>query len=109
MISTCKTQKKRWLVQMNGSGVADLVKTTSSTNFTWPTTFGRRHHSHPYSILYASLWGLHPYVTSKIGSPKTWSFDVPQLWTITFLSNQIFFANTSEISYSLQKDLSNGV
>jgi len=62
---------------VNGSGGADLVRTTSSTKFTWPATFGRRHHSHPYSILYASLWGLHSNVTSKIGSPKTRSFVVP--------------------------------
>jgi hypothetical protein len=94
---------------VNGSGVANLVRTTSSTNFTWPATFGRRHHSHPYSILYASLWRLYPNVTSKIGSPKIGSFVVPQLWTFTFLPNQVFFANTSEISYSPQKDLSNGV
>jgi hypothetical protein len=37
-------------------------------------TFGARHHSPPYSILCAFLWGLHPNVTfprdSKWGVPK---------------------------------------
>ncbi len=47
---------------------------TLSTSFTRPTTFGRRHHSHRYSILCASLQGLHPNVIfpqdSQVGIPK---------------------------------------
>jgi hypothetical protein len=59
---------------LNENGVTDLVGTTSSTSFTRPATFGRRHHSPPYSIFCASLWGLHPNVTfphdSQVGVPK---------------------------------------
>ncbi len=31
--------------------MVDLIGTTSSINFTRPTTFGKKHHSPPYSIL----------------------------------------------------------
>jgi hypothetical protein len=59
---------------LNGSGAIDLIRITLSTSFTRPTTFGRRHHSPPYSIIYASPWGLHPNVTfprySQVGVPK---------------------------------------
>jgi len=54
--------------------VADLIITTSSSNFTWPTTFGKRHHSLPYSILFDSPWRLHSNNTfsqdSQMGVPK---------------------------------------
>jgi hypothetical protein len=33
--------------RLNGSGAMDLVRTTSSTSFTQPMTFGRKHHSLP--------------------------------------------------------------
>jgi hypothetical protein len=59
---------------LNGSGAMNLVGTTSSISFTQPITFGRRHHSPPYSILCASPHGLHPNVTfpwdSQVGVPK---------------------------------------
>jgi hypothetical protein len=67
MGSTCITKKKGWLVQVE-SGVPDLVRTTSSTSFTWPITFGKRRHSLPYNIFYA-------FPTGKIGTlvvPKFW-------------------------------------
>jgi len=48
---------------LSENGVMDLVGTTSSISFTQPTTFGRRHHSPPYSILCAFPWGLHLNVT----------------------------------------------
>jgi hypothetical protein len=74
MISTWLTKKRKRLVQLNESGVVDLIMTTLSTNFTWPTTLGRRHQSPPYSILCASPQGLHPNVTfpwdSQVGVPK---------------------------------------
>ncbi len=59
---------------MNGSGAMDLVGTTSNTIFTRLATFGRRHHSPPYSIFCAFPWGLHPNVIfpwdSQVGVPK---------------------------------------
>jgi hypothetical protein len=52
----------------------DLIKTISNTNFTWPTTFERRHHSPPYSILCVFPHGLHPNVIfpwdSQVKVPK---------------------------------------
>jgi hypothetical protein len=52
----------------------DLVGTTSSISFKQPATFGRWHHSPPYDIFCAFLWGLHPNVTfpcdSQMGVPK---------------------------------------
>jgi hypothetical protein len=54
--------------------VANLIGTTLSRNFTWPATFGRRHHSPPYNIFCASPQGLHPNVIfpqdSQVGIPK---------------------------------------
>jgi hypothetical protein len=42
--------------------------------YTTPVTFRRRHHSPPYSIFYAFMWGLHSNVTfprdSQIGVSK---------------------------------------
>jgi len=56
---------------LNASGAINLIGTTSNTSFTWPTTFGRRHHSRPYNILYDSTWGLHPNdIFSEVGVPK---------------------------------------
>jgi len=52
----------------------DLVGTTSRTSFTRPTTFGKRHHSPPYSILCTFLFIPHPNVTfsqdSQVKVPK---------------------------------------
>ncbi len=69
-----KPKKKGNLCKLNESGVVDLVGTTLNISFTQPTTFGRRHHSPPYSILYAFPWGLRPNVTfvrdSQVGVLK---------------------------------------
>jgi hypothetical protein len=40
--------------------MTNLIGTISSTSFTQPTTFGRRHHSPPYSIICVFPRGLHP-------------------------------------------------
>jgi hypothetical protein len=45
MKSTCTIEERRQLLQLNASGAMDLERTILSTNFKWPTTFGRRHHS----------------------------------------------------------------
>jgi hypothetical protein len=59
---------------LNENGAMDLIRTTSSISFTWPTTFGRRHHSPPYNISCVFPWGLHPNVIfpkdSQMGVPK---------------------------------------
>jgi hypothetical protein len=66
--------KKSGHCKLNGSGEMDLIRSTLSTSFTRPTTFGKRHHSPPYSTFYVFLWGLHPNVTfpwdSQVGVPK---------------------------------------
>jgi len=85
---------------LNGSGVVDLVKTTSNINFTWPATFGRRHHSPLPIIYFVSLYEDYIQMSFFFGSPKIGSLVVPQFWTFTFFSNQVFFENTSTISYS---------
>jgi len=52
----------------------DLVGTTSSTSFKQPATFGRKHHSPPYSVFCAFPQGLHLNVIfpwdSEVGVPK---------------------------------------
>jgi hypothetical protein len=68
--------------KLNGSGVMDLVGTTSSTSFTRSATFGRRHHSPPYNIFYALLWRLHPNVTF----PWVFRMGVPKLELLLFLN-----------------------
>jgi len=40
MKSTYTTEKIRRSVELNTSGVADLIGTTSGTSFTQPATFG---------------------------------------------------------------------
>jgi hypothetical protein len=44
-----------------------------------------------------------------LGSPKIGTLVVSKLWTIIFLSNQVFFENARAISYIPQKDLSNNI
>jgi hypothetical protein len=83
---------------LNGSGVTDLVRTISSTSFTWPATFGRKDHSPPYNIFYASLKGLHPNVTFPQDSQM--GIFVPKLWKLIFFQIDFFFENARAISYS---------
>ncbi len=63
--------------------MADLIGTTSGTSFTQLATFGKRHHSLPYSILCDSPRKLHPNDIfsqySHVGVPKlelllSWNF-----------------------------------
>ncbi len=51
-----------------------LVKTTSSTSFTQPATFGKRHHSPCYSIYFAALRGDYIQMSLFFGTP-TLAFD----------------------------------
>ncbi len=96
---------------MNESGAINLVETTLSTSFTWFITFGKRHQSLPYSIICAflgdymqmSLFSRFPNESPRIGT-----FVVPEFWMFISLSNQVFFENARAISYSPQKNLSNG-
>ncbi len=41
--------------------------------------------------------------------PKTGILVVPKLWTLIFFSNKVCFENAKAISYSLQKNLCNGL
>jgi hypothetical protein len=77
----------------------NLLRTTSNTSFKWPTTFGTRHHSPPYSIFCASPWGLHPNVTFCLD----FQMRVPKIWTFISFSNQVCFDNVKAISYIPQK------
>jgi hypothetical protein len=71
---TYTTKQRRQLVEIDASCVTNLIRTTSSSSFTQPSTFGKGHHSLPYSILSNFLHGLHPNGTSfrdsQLGVPK---------------------------------------
>jgi hypothetical protein len=86
----------------------NLVGTTSNTSFTWPVTFGRRHHSPPYNTLYASPQGLHPNGIF-LESPKIGTLVVMKHWMLISLSNQVCFEHMRAISYSPYKNISSGV
>ncbi len=68
-------QERRRLVQVEWKWCDKFSRDSSSISFTWPATFGRRHHSPPYSILCASLQGLRPNVTF----PRNSQMEVPKL------------------------------
>ncbi len=93
--------------------MVDLIGTTSSTSFTRPTTFGKRHHSPPCNILCDFLWGLHPndifFLGFPSGSPKLGTLFVLKLWMLISSSNQICLNHERQISYSLQKNISKNV
>ncbi len=113
MRSICTTKKKGGQCKFNGNGATNLVRTISSISFTQLATFGRRHHSPPYSILCASLRGRHPNVTfpwdSQVGVPKlrlllSQNFGHSYIFEIKFvlrMRNKYFIA--------FKKDLSKGV
>ncbi len=110
--STCTTNEKRWLMQVECKWFGGFKGTTLNTSFTWPATFGRRPSSLPYNILHDSPWSyiqmtFFPRLSS--GHPKIGTFIVSKLWTLIFISNKICFENEMAISYSAQKNLSNGV
>ncbi len=74
MRSTYITKKRRRLMQVEWKWCNRLSWDNFRHKLYMARTFGSRHHSPPYSILCASLWGLHPNVTfpqdSKWGVPK---------------------------------------
>ncbi len=84
-------KKKGIQCKLNRRGVIDLIRTTSNINFTRPTTFGRRHHTPPYIILYASPWRLHLNVIFLWDS-QNWDFCCPKTLNIHifFKSNQFW-------------------
>jgi hypothetical protein len=97
---------------LNASGAVNLVGTTSNTSFTIAVTFGRKHHSFPYSILCDSSQGLHPngifFQDSQVGVSKLklllfWNFGCLYI----FKSN--LFGSCDTIFYNLQKDFSNNI
>ncbi len=94
---------------MNANGATDLVGTTSSTSFTWPATFGRRHHSLPYSIFCDFQHELHSngifFRRLLNRSPKIRILFVLKLWTLISSSNQVFFEHVKVPYYSLQKKI----
>jgi hypothetical protein len=90
---------------LNASGAMDLVGTTLNTSFTRLVTFGRRHHSPPYSILCDSLWGLHPNDNFSWDS-QNWDLCCPKALDVhIFLKSSLFGACEGTILYP-QNDLS---
>ncbi len=88
----------------------NLVKTTSSTSFTQPATFGNKHHSLPYSILCDPLWGLHPNGTFsqafQMGVPKLGLLLSQNFGHSYLLQEKLVFKHGRELSYSHSKHLS---
>ncbi len=82
--------------------------TTSNTSFTWPTTFGRRHHCPPYNIFYEFLRGLHPNGIFSQDS-QNWNFYCPKALDIHIFFKSTILEHVITLSYSPQKVLSNGV
>jgi hypothetical protein len=79
-------------VQVKWKSCGGLIRTTSSTRFTRPTTFGSRHHSLPYIILCISMWGLHPNVIF-FGSPR-WKSQNWDSYCPKTLDVRIFFKSS---------------
>jgi hypothetical protein len=77
---------------LNTNGVVNLVGTPSNTSFTWPATFGRRHHSLPYNILCDSTWELHPNDICP-ETPK-WESQNWNLYYLKTLNIHIFFQSS---------------
>jgi len=91
MRSTYITKKRRRLMQVEWKWCNRLSWDNFRHKLYMARTFGSRHHSPPYSILCASLWGLHPNVTFPIlpnGSPKIEILVVPRFWTFILTHSQ---------------------
>ncbi len=70
-INLYNQEKRAIICKSNGNGAMNLIKTTLSTSFTWPATFGRRHHSPPlYAFCEDSIQMLLFLGTPKIESQK---------------------------------------
>jgi hypothetical protein len=93
------------------NGVANLEGTISSSNFTQPTTFRRKHHSLPYSIfcdLHEGYIQMTLFLKIPKWGPKIGNFIVPKFWMFISSSNHDILKHVKEIFYSFQKDLFNG-
>jgi hypothetical protein len=101
------------LCKLDINGEVDLISTTSSSSFTWPTTFGKRHHSLPYNILCDFLQRLHSNeifsLDSQVGVPKLGLLLFQNFGHSYFSSNQTYLDHSRAIYYSPQKYLSNNV
>jgi hypothetical protein len=93
--------------------VVDIVGTTSSTSFTWPATFGGRHHSPPYSIFNDYPWGLHPNGTfswdSQMKVPNLGLLLSQKLRRSYLLQIKPFWNMQGDYLIFPKKDLSNSV
>jgi len=106
MRSTYVTTKRKQLMQVELSGVANLVGITSNTSFPQPSTFGGG--TTPLPIIYfVLLYG--DYICHFSPGLPSGSLVVPKLWTFISFSNHIYFENTRAMSYNPQKYLSNDV
>jgi hypothetical protein len=87
--------------------VVDLIRTTSSTSFTWPATCSQPlgGNTTPLPIIYfATLCeGYIQMVLFIEQNPKIGTLIILELWTFISSSNQIFLEHVQGISYSLQK------
>jgi hypothetical protein len=96
MSSTCRTKKRRQLVQVEWKWCGRLNRDNLKHKLYILVTFGRRHHSPPYNILCASPWGLHPNVTF----PRDSQMRVPKLGLL--LSQNFGRSYFSQIKFFLK-------
>jgi hypothetical protein len=68
--------------KLDARNVMDLVGTTSNSSFIWPATFGRKHHSPPYSMLCDSPQGLQTIITFFLKTPKIRILTNPKFWCL---------------------------
>jgi hypothetical protein len=94
---------------LNGSGVIDLVGTTSSISFAQPITFGQMHHS--LLIIYSiPFCGYYIQMLFFLESPKIRFFVVSKLWTFIYLSQiKSVLKMLDKYFITFKKDVSNGV
>ncbi len=101
------------MCKLDINGEVDLIRTTSSSSFTRPITFGKRHHSPFYNILCDFLQGLHSNgifsLDSQVGVPKLGLLLFQNFGHSYFSSNQAYLNHARAIYYSPQKYFSNNV
>jgi hypothetical protein len=88
---------------LNGSGVVNLIGTTSNTRFTRPLTSRRRHHSSSSNI-FLPLHGDYIQMSFFLGTPKWESQNFDRSYHSQI---KMFFQNMTAIFDNPQKDLSN--